>query len=140
MPSTVQRVLAQLTLDRLPAPVRHAVLIFAAAFASVLVGAYYQQLQACGLSCLGQVDAGHALLSALETGIAATVAGSGILGLTPATLQYGARWGLPASIPTTPIPLPPVPPADPPVPTYSTPPTPPAPDATGSLPTTTGGL
>ena len=140
MPSTVQRVLARLTLDRLPAPVRHAVIIFATSFGGFVLTAYYAKLQDCGLTCLGQVNAGALLLSGLEKAIVVTIAGSGLLASTPATLQYGARWGLPASIPTTPIPLPPVPPADPPVPTYSTPPTPPAPDATGSLPTTTGGL
>lgn len=70
-------------LDKLPAPVRHFVLVFVGSALTVVVGAV---ASARGMS---GVDWPNVLLDALNAGVVAGVAAVGIAAGTPITTQYG---------------------------------------------------
>lgn len=73
-------------LDRLPAPVRHFVLVFFGAAATTLLGVVVAAVHGDGLA---SIQWGTALLDSLGAGIAAGAAAVGVAAGTPIITQYG---------------------------------------------------
>lgn len=76
-------------LDRLPAWLRHAIIVFVAAFLGDLLPVVWGAFSSGGFAALSVLDWSGLLVDALEDSITATVTASGVLGLTPLTRQYG---------------------------------------------------
>jgi hypothetical protein len=71
-------------LDRLPAPMRHGVLVFFGAFATTILG-----VVSANTSNLGGIAWPTVLLDALSAGAASAIAAVGLAAATPLTTQYG---------------------------------------------------
>ena len=71
-------------LDRLPAPVRHAVLVFLGAFVTTILG-----VVSANVHDLSAVSWSTVLLDAVGAGVASAIAAVGLAASTPLTTQYG---------------------------------------------------
>jgi hypothetical protein len=71
-------------LDRLPAPLRHAILVFLGAFVTTVLG-----VVSANVNDLSAVVWGTVLLDALSAGVASAIAAVGLNAALPLDTQYG---------------------------------------------------